>query len=33
MTCPESGWRYRAVTPDVLRCRDWPEDRPLPPPE
>jgi UDP-2-acetamido-3-amino-2,3-dideoxy-glucuronate N-acetyltransferase len=27
--CPESGWRYREVEPSVLRCQDWPEDRPL----
>ncbi len=30
MTCPESGWRYRETQPGVLRCLDWPEDRPLP---
>jgi UDP-2-acetamido-3-amino-2,3-dideoxy-glucuronate N-acetyltransferase len=29
MQCPESGWRYREITPGVLRCLDWPEDRPL----
>jgi len=28
--CPESGWRYREVSPGVLRCLDWPEDKPLP---
>ncbi len=28
--CPESGWRYREVEPGVLRCLDWPEDKPLP---
>jgi UDP-2-acetamido-3-amino-2,3-dideoxy-glucuronate N-acetyltransferase len=27
--CPESGWRYKEVEPEVLRCLDWPEDRPL----
>ncbi|MEJ5248503.1 MAG: N-acetyltransferase, partial [Caldilinea sp.] len=27
--CPESGWRYREVEPGVLRCLDWPEERPL----
>jgi len=27
--CPESGWRYREVEPDVVRCLDWPEDKPL----
>lgn len=30
MRCPESGWRYREVAPGVVRCLDWPEDRPLP---
>lgn len=29
MTCPETGWRYAEVEPGVLRCLDWPEDRPL----
>lgn len=29
-TCPESGWKYKEVEPDVLRCLDWPEDEPLP---
>lgn len=29
MTCPESSWRYRLVEPEVLRCLDWPEDKPL----
>lgn len=28
--CPESGWRYREVSPGTLRCLDWPEDKPLP---
>lgn len=27
--CPESGWRYKEVEPGVLRCLDWPEDKPL----
>jgi UDP-2-acetamido-3-amino-2,3-dideoxy-glucuronate N-acetyltransferase len=27
--CPESGWRYREVEPGVLRCLDWPEEKPL----
>jgi len=27
--CPESGWRYHEVEAAVLRCLDWPEDRPL----
>ena len=30
MTCPETGWRYRLVETDTVRCLDWPEDRPLP---
>jgi UDP-2-acetamido-3-amino-2,3-dideoxy-glucuronate N-acetyltransferase len=29
MTCPESGWRYREVEADVVRCLDHPEDSPL----
>lgn len=29
MTCPETGWRYKEAEPNVLRCLDWPEDRPL----
>ena len=28
--CPESGWKYKEVEPDLLRCLDWPEDEPLP---
>jgi len=31
LPCPESGWRYREVEPRVLRCLDWPEDKPLDP--
>lgn len=27
--CPESGWRYREVTPTHLHCLDWPEEQPL----
>jgi len=30
MVCPESGWRYKEVEPGILRCLDWPEDKPLP---
>lgn len=30
LVCPESGWRYKEVEPEVLRCLDWPEDEPLP---
>lgn len=29
MKCPESGWRYQETSPGVLRCLDWPEDKPL----
>ena len=29
LLCPESGWRYRETEPNVLRCLDWPEDKPL----
>lgn len=29
MVCPESGWRYQEVEPNVLRCLDWPEDKAL----
>ena len=28
--CPESGWRYQEVAPELLRCLDWPEDQALP---
>ena len=30
MTCPESGYRYKEVSPGVLRCLDLAEDSPLP---
>ncbi len=30
MICPESGWRYQEAEPGVVRCLDFPEDRPLP---
>lgn len=30
MVCPESGFRYREVSPGVLRCLDLDEDAPLP---
>lgn len=29
-TCPESGWRYQEIEPDMLRCLDWSEDESLP---
>jgi UDP-2-acetamido-3-amino-2,3-dideoxy-glucuronate N-acetyltransferase len=29
LLCPESGWRYSEIEPGVLRCLDWPEDKPL----
>jgi len=31
MRCPESGFRYRETSPDVVRCLDLDEDSPLPP--
>lgn len=30
LICPESGWRYKEVEPNVLRCLDWSEDDALP---
>lgn len=30
MVCPESGYRYREVSPGVLHCSDLDEDAPLP---
>jgi len=30
-TCPESGFRYREVQPEVLRCLDLDEDAPISP--
>ena len=30
LICPQSGWRYQEVESNVLRCLDWPEDKPLP---
>lgn len=30
MTCPESGLRYKEVSPGVLRCLDLDEEAPLP---
>jgi UDP-2-acetamido-3-amino-2,3-dideoxy-glucuronate N-acetyltransferase len=29
MRCPESGWRYREIEPNVLRCLDRDEEAPL----
>jgi UDP-2-acetamido-3-amino-2,3-dideoxy-glucuronate N-acetyltransferase len=31
MVCPESGYRYKEVSPGVLRCLDLDEEAPLPP--
>jgi UDP-2-acetamido-3-amino-2,3-dideoxy-glucuronate N-acetyltransferase len=31
MTCPESGFRYKEVTPGQMRCLDLDEEAPLPP--
>jgi len=30
MVCPESGYRYKLLQPDVLRCIDIDEDSPMP---
>jgi UDP-2-acetamido-3-amino-2,3-dideoxy-glucuronate N-acetyltransferase len=30
-TCPESGFRYKEVSPGVLKCLDLDEDSVLPP--
>jgi len=30
LVCPLSGWRYQEVAPGILRCLDYPEDKPLP---
>jgi UDP-2-acetamido-3-amino-2,3-dideoxy-glucuronate N-acetyltransferase len=30
MVCPESGLKYREVSPGVLKCLDLDEDAPLP---
>jgi UDP-2-acetamido-3-amino-2,3-dideoxy-glucuronate N-acetyltransferase len=32
LICSESGWRYKEVEPNTLRCLDWSEDAPLPTP-
>ena len=32
MVCPGSGWRYKELEPKMIRCIDWPEDKPLPRP-
>ncbi len=29
MICPASGWRYSEAQAGVVRCLDWPEDKPL----
>lgn len=31
MTCPESGYRYKEISPGVVRCLDLDEEAPLPP--
>jgi UDP-2-acetamido-3-amino-2,3-dideoxy-glucuronate N-acetyltransferase len=31
LICPESGWRYAQAEPGLLRCLDWPEEKPLEP--
>ena len=30
LVCPESGWRYQEIEPEVMRCLDWREEDPLP---
>jgi UDP-2-acetamido-3-amino-2,3-dideoxy-glucuronate N-acetyltransferase len=30
MVCPYSGWKYKEIEPQVVRCLDWPEEKPLP---
>jgi UDP-2-acetamido-3-amino-2,3-dideoxy-glucuronate N-acetyltransferase len=30
MVCPGSGWRYQEVETGVVRCLNWPEEKPLP---
>ena len=30
MICPESGYRYKEVEPDVVKCLDLDEEAPLP---
>ena len=32
MVCPGSGWHYKEIELKMIRCIDWPEDKPLPPP-
>jgi UDP-2-acetamido-3-amino-2,3-dideoxy-glucuronate N-acetyltransferase len=29
LICPETQWRYKEVEPGVLKCLDWPEEKPL----
>jgi len=30
MVCPETGWRYKEIELEVVRCLDWDEGKPLP---
>jgi UDP-2-acetamido-3-amino-2,3-dideoxy-glucuronate N-acetyltransferase len=30
MICPYSGWHYQLLEPKLVRCLDWPEEKPLP---
>jgi len=30
MVCPGTGWRYKEIQPNIVRCLDWLEDEPLP---
>lgn len=27
IVCPRSGWKYKEVEPDILKCLDWPEEK------
>ena len=29
LVCPESGYRYQEITPGILRCLDWSEEKSL----
>jgi UDP-2-acetamido-3-amino-2,3-dideoxy-glucuronate N-acetyltransferase len=29
MACPKSGWRYKETGPNILKCLDWQDEKPL----
>ncbi len=29
MVCSKSGWKYKEAEPGVLKCLDWPEEKPI----